>query len=703
MPWKLFRQLGLYGGAYAGFIAPGDCSKLPLDPVTCVAIIKMKDLRGSVLQRREVLGFCEMAFRILMTDDTSDWLLDTATAAKEDKQTAAKWAPHIMSLREEILRTVPVMKKDTVRRLADRYNVTEAEIFTSNPSLHNFGKGRITGVPEISIPWQPMLLPAKFGDLRWIGRYFAVPKNETEARAIWNGRTLGTICKAPPPVFLPYLPDILRTVGELSQTLPDGVTLFTADFRHFFHEVGVGDKLSSYFGVSIGGKYYRWRSLVMGWQWSPFCAQSVAWSVLLHATQDLLRTRPDGEDPDFIIPKNLEKLPTTIELRNGGFITVYYDNLLIAGSKADVTRISERVRASCRAFDVEIKKGSDELKTPHELVTSPLTFLGADLFYERARDGTLNFSWRQCEKRLQTWREATLCDDPQSVPVWEKMWTRRELAAFIGRVLWRRSLYQHPKNGTAPIIQLLRRIVKGNPGWDLRDVALTKEEQVMASEAWADVLCNPPHRYNDIPHPDRHMVLATDSSDRGYGYVLYDGLGNIVEEKGFVWDTDCGEKTFKWSKRHIYLKELKCALDIVGALSARYPETVFDLGIDNTAAAAAIRHMYSGCLEACEWIDAFYAKLLKNGCSVNPWGLKSEDNASDPASRRCDDPTVVVSDELRLRCFERIQSQLKGYHTGPWTETEGLAGIVGIRHPEVLDVEEVDPGELVERIHSLSK
>ena len=458
----------------------------------------------------------------------------------------------------------------------------------------------------------------------------------------------------------------------------------------------------------------------MGFAFSPFCAQSIAWAAILHANI------PDGaEDSDFIIPPGLEKLPTTIEVRGGGFVTNYYDNLLLCGSHEDVLRIAKRIRASFVRFDIEVKPGSEELRSAHDLITQPLVYLGAAMFFERSRDDAMVFSWKQCAKKLDKWRELPLCTDPEkqdSADPWSKTWTRRELAAFIGRVLWRRTLYQHPRSGTAPIIKLLRRMITNEDGkgmlkegkWDVRDFKLDADEQKLAREAWTDVLNNPPHHYDDVPHPSRHIVVATDSSDHGYGYVMYDSEGNVIEEIARVWDEEyAGWKSqpptqdFKWSDRHIYLKELKAAIDVLSELSDRFPNTVLDIGIDNTAAMAAIKNMYSGCYEACQWLDAFYAKLQSNGCTVNAWGVRSEDNASDPASRRCYDPTYSVHTckdmGLARRCWDHIQAQKKGYHPGTRDAAHPYAdGTVGIRHQEILDFEDVGPGEIVEKIHTLS-
>jgi len=117
---------------------------------------------------------------------------------------------HITTLQKEIKRPVPVLKKDTLRKLCERWNILPSELLTLNPKLEAFPKGYITGMEEVLIPWEPILLPSSFGELRHIGKYFAVPKTEEEARAIWNGRNLSALSHAPPSGGDPHFMDISK-------------------------------------------------------------------------------------------------------------------------------------------------------------------------------------------------------------------------------------------------------------------------------------------------------------------------------------------------------------------------------------------------------------------------------------------------------------------------------------------------------------
>jgi len=149
MPWKLFRQLGLYGGAYAGFVSPQDCCTMDLDPVECVGVIRLRDLKGSILARRAELSFCETALEILLSSDSEPLWQDQTlretmfSKDKRDDRTSDKWNKHISTLSTEITRRVPIEKHDTLHKLVSRWGVMEAKLLELNPCLLHFSKGYI--------------------------------------------------------------------------------------------------------------------------------------------------------------------------------------------------------------------------------------------------------------------------------------------------------------------------------------------------------------------------------------------------------------------------------------------------------------------------------------------------------------------------------------------------------------------------------
>ena len=86
-------------------------------------------------------------------------------------------------------------------------------------------------------------------------KYFAVPKDESCSRSIFDGRLFCDVCKAPPPVNIPDIPTIIKTIAELGA----GERLFglTADNRHWFHRIGVKNDLAKYFGIKCNDNIFR--------------------------------------------------------------------------------------------------------------------------------------------------------------------------------------------------------------------------------------------------------------------------------------------------------------------------------------------------------------------------------------------------------------------------------------------------------------
>jgi len=589
-------------------------------------------------------------------------------------------------------REIPVRVDDTLHKILSRYQVydlTAKDIIENNPDV-DFTAPKLSAIRQkIWIPWPPILVQVTMGELKHIAKYFAVPKDLELARAIFNGRSLGRKCIAPMPVNLPYLPDLIRRVAHLAEG--NGVSILTADFRHWFHSIPVSKFLSEHFGISVRGRFFRWRTLPMGWLFSPTCAQQIALAILLF--------KENSEDDLFIIPE-ITQLPTYIALREGGFLCVYYDNMFVVALQFSVLKkVALRIERNCRLFEAQIKEGSWTLVGPRELLKSPVDYLGASMSLVRGRNDHFYLQWCQGAKGLSRWRELKYPPLNTQTP-----WTTREVSSLISRILWRRALDLRPQKGTGLVISLLRRVASERHHrqleWNDREVLLTESECSTLQDAWARVLLNEPHSLHDEKTPLKKLYLATDSCTHGWGYVIFDQEGNIVEELGGEWNN-------KWIGRHIFMKELRTAIKTLCSLAVRFPNTLFIAGQDNSAAAAALRNRFSGCVEACTWLDNFYEHLHQHGCTLTTIGLRSEDNASDPASRR------VYHDErfspaqriewsanaaLRKRCWTELLSSEKGHRSSQYTADPSMSGD-GIRHTELMeDDNEVDPDALMTRI-----
>lgn len=123
--------------------------------------------------------------------------------------------------------------------------------------------------------------------------------------------------------------------------------MLTGDFSHFFYLIPVSDDLSHYFGIAIEEtdeqgnvitneegkpkyKAYRFRVLVMGHSHSPWAAQSVGWAGILHKEKD--------EEDLFEVPEGLTQLPAFIDIKGGGFVCLFYDNLFAFHMNPDIMK-----------------------------------------------------------------------------------------------------------------------------------------------------------------------------------------------------------------------------------------------------------------------------------------------------------------------------------------------------------------------------
>ena len=79
---------------------------------------------------------------------------------------------------------------------------------------------------------------------------------------------------------------------------------------------------------------------------------------------------------------------------------------------------------------------------------------------------------------------------------------------------------------------------------------------------------------------------------------------------------------------------------------------------------------------ACEILDKLYTELAEHDATLRVWGLRSQENASDPSSRgKCAHPELV--DE----CFRVMLGQEKGHRINVPAQYHSN-GEANVRHPE---------------------
>jgi len=162
---------------------------------------------------------------------------------------------------------------------------------------------------------------------------------------------------------------------------------------------------------------------------------------------------------------------------------------------------------------------------------------------------------------------------------------------------------------------------------------------------------------------------VSDSSDRQWGYLIFTDDGKKAFEKGHRWSTGLREQ-------HIFLKELCAAVFAIRhVLSANPMGMDIHIGIDNSAAANAVRNMYSGNVMACHILDKLHEQLAARQARVFVHSLRSEDNASDAASRG-----RKATHELVENCFSRMIAQEEGHRISVPEDYLQRAGVVHEEH-----------------------
>jgi len=661
MFWKLFREIGLYSDSYGDLEAKRiDASLLNLDPVSVAGRLNVKLLKSRCLQTHMkcTVGFSLPALCLITEDIPEGYFdLDGSTQRFFKRFTSSKWLRHIGELEES-----------------------------------------------------SMLVSVAYRHLHHVAYYFAVPKNGNMARAIWNGKELTKRTRTAPPVNLPSISDIIRRLTHLSRNVPAGGSfqMMTADFRHYFHTIRVSEGLSRYFGVAIesgdGVKAFRWSTLPMGWGPSPWVASSVGLAAILWREKD--------EEVLFNVPPGLEQLPTFIEIVGGGFLCLYYDNILAAHVNPDImqrvkirlernfgSRRQPGLHAVClnenshigniHNFSTHTKNkihhglsllaslkqtysdGFDiPLGAPLEVHTSkklrnpltPAVYLGVafGLSSKRAPDAVGGLRYRQCAKKHDKWKSLD--------PDWTKLFSARELASYIGKVLWRHSISLRPLCALAPVISILRRLarerIENVQSWDDVFFRLDEGEVIEMAKQWGIVVENQWHETSDTDVKRHRVRLVSDSSDHKWGYLVFDDDGGKAYEKGLPWSTNL-------AGTHIFIKELCAAIFAIRYAIATRPRSLeIHIGIDNTAAAAALRNMYSGNVMACQMLDKISEELAAHDARVHVYGLRSEDNASDAASRG-----HVATAEQVANTFKHLTAQEQGHRLGLPTDFMQRAGV----------------------------
>jgi len=554
-------------------------------------------------------------------------------------------------------------RKDVVLRYAKELDLDfaiEAVSWTDN--LDDMAKGPISNTHHFSptstqyrshfsslTNWGILARLTNIGPLRYIAKYFSIPKTPTCDRAIFNGRALSKMFKPPPPVNIPSVQEIILLLAML--LVPQkSLALYVADIRHWFHQIKVGHKLWQYFGVcmrddsSSTTDFFAWKTLPMGFSFSPRICQCIAWTLLLYSSRPLHNF--DGLRVARAELRHAKHPPRYVFMRNDegvivGIVSLTYDNILVASSNDEMWQVlvnqiehnlersarivmKEKRRFSCSDLHAAFTRpGSAGLDTTeHGSAICRAAHLGVE--YALNPSGSLR--WRHDPSRLDRWLSI---HSKLSQP--ESSWTPRDIARACGIVVWHLTIALEPLCDAVELIRILRRIAPNTaldeqPGWDQPCELLPNERTYLLAQITSS-LANPWMRVNELAI-EQEILLFVDASKRRMGAVVCDRSGEVI-------DVLMGKFPTGIDRANIYIKELVSAVLYTQLLIKKrhLRNCRIYLLIDNSAAFFALSNWYSSSELACEWLSRLHHHLRGCGCTLTPISIISEDNPADTPSR----------------------------------------------------------------------
>lgn len=479
------------------------------------------------------------------------------------------------------------------------------------------------------------------GTLRFLSRYFAIPKKDGQARAIFNGRSLSSKQVTPPPVGLPEIPVVLRLLADIHaerQGTASSVvapSVYIADLRHFFHQIEVDPQVAKYFGVQCGEQAYSWRGLPMGWAHSPRIAQTISWSLVLFWAERIPCLKQSYDDaikqdhpPGYVYTYGPDG-------RRSGMCFIWYDNFVFVNyDNAEYRQVVANINANRRAFNLvwseEYSYSPTEMRAAYSESAAPAGkpshphFLGVVLkvhHQTRCRDGEprSTLTWR-VDDRLREKSRTVLSQWSTKEP------TCRTVAQAIGVLVWKTYIYCIPLVQISDIITLAGKNVPKGRDWDQLTPLSSEDLNILSSHLAllaSDASWHSPTLYAERSDMVELKVIS-DSSDLSGAYVIVDGNGEVLEESSWRWS----EEQVSLS---IFLKELLSAVRGLEAAGKRSAIVSVHLGIDNSAAGFVLRRGLSLVSEANQMLKRAYRAIPLTHLRVSQ--LRSEDNAVDALTR----------------------------------------------------------------------
>ena len=251
-------------------------------------------------------------------------------------------------------------------------------------------------------------------------------------------------------------------------------------------------------------------------------------------------------------------------------------------------------------------------------VTQP-SYLGLNFCRTRTREG-LQLFWRIEEKRIRKWHKLH-----QKV---EQTMSFRTVAKICGAALWAAHIHLIPLCRSAIVVDMVKRCgtaCRRRADWD-RTIEWT-DEDVELMKASINVACG--RQWVTAPRqPSNEIILATDSSSKRWGRIMWNGSKTMLEDRGGDWNA-------KMLPASIFVKELTAAVIAIEKVSNSVDlhNSTIRIFVDNSAAAAVLRRLASSTDAGMELAMRCDRALARSSCELEVHLITTDQNPADDPSR----------------------------------------------------------------------
>jgi len=438
--------------------------------------------------------------------------------------------------------------------------------------------------------------------LKFLCRYFAVPKTPTTMRSIFDGRPLCELCQSPPPVNIPDIPEILTRVQELAEQ--GRLETYTADIRHWFHQIPIKEGLGQFFGVECDGARYRYLVLPMGWSFSPWICQVLAWTIIMKAVSECVFLQLEGEWSADSLPRFLK-----IRERSSGkvvaYIFLYYDNIgIFSISSPALTTLISRLEAAFGRANIAMKehqrRSNAQLQTV-DTAGQSCHYLGLEMACSRLGSKRFTLRWRHVPQKIE---------ESIELPSHMDVMSPRFFAHVVGKVVWNYIARRQPLCYISDVLAGLGAAAKEarSSGWDRWTMKVEASMYNRLREEWRLFKDNP--WSHGSPLPQQLHLVAVDASSVGWGYV-----------------------TLNMEEMHIFILEVVALCSAVERMLDEGRRGRFLVAEDNSAARHDVNRMFTINVRANRAVRRLADRLRETASAVQIMGITSDDNAADSPSR----------------------------------------------------------------------